>query len=44
MISAAFFAQLPNPGSDRAYAKREVFYVSCPVGAVGGHFATVSYL
>jgi hypothetical protein len=36
LISAAFFAQNPNPGSDRAYAKRQICDVSCPVGAVGG--------
>jgi hypothetical protein len=42
LISAGFFAQNPNPGSDRAYTKRDTFYFSPRVGAVGGHLATVS--
>jgi hypothetical protein len=41
LISAACFAQHPNPGSDRARAKCELFDVSLAADAVGVHFATV---
>jgi hypothetical protein len=44
LISARPFAQNPNPGLDRAYAKRDSFDVSPRVDDVGGHFATVSLL
>jgi hypothetical protein len=42
-MSEALFEQIPNPGSDRAYAKFDVFDFSPRAYAVGGHFATVSF-
>jgi hypothetical protein len=42
LISTALGAQIPNPGSICSHAKCEVFDAWPRVGAVGGHFATVS--
>ena len=36
--------QTPNPGSVARGAGHEIFDVSLRVGAVGGHFATVSFV
>jgi hypothetical protein len=44
LISAANFARIPNPGSVSRRAGREIVDVSPRVGAVGGHFATVSFV
>jgi hypothetical protein len=43
LISAANFAQNPNPSSVSRRAEREIIVFSLRVGAVGGHFATVSF-
>ena len=44
LISIALGAQIPNPGSIRSRANREMFEVSPRIGVVGGNFATVSLL
>jgi hypothetical protein len=42
LISRAPLVQIPNAGSVARRAKRDMFDVLPRVGAVGGHFATVS--
>jgi hypothetical protein len=42
LFSAENRVQNPNPGSVRSRVKRDFVDVSPRVGAVGGHFATVS--
>jgi hypothetical protein len=44
LISRALGERVQNPGAVSRRAEREIFDVSPRAGAVGGHFATVSFI